>query len=347
MHESGFSFALHHLKSRQFYDQGESIFKLLFEGLFEVKSFQDLKQETKKYKTLSKWSILCLSKLGQVSVSNIEGPNIDTENYHLNETSPLIFTNIPLKLGAHDQSNFVDLCEMRQDWIKQNLFRIENTHALDVLTDVEKNNPKKWTHPAATHATIGAYLFNLSSGEIDLKDGGTTLTKSDPIYRLDFRISQDPIHIKPMGTISPFENAWKRASLAQGLYDSKKFDEAYHELQMAISIMPDASWKSIYQFFLYVWDFQFLTSSSELSSIYRNLKNLELPLFMNNHKFMMLMRLEKKLKLVPTIDESSIGPGFRSIFKKEKLATAVQFATWMKILYPRLENLDIILPYQD
>jgi hypothetical protein len=57
------------------------------------------------------------------------------------------------------------------------------------------------------------------------------------------------------------------------------------------------------------------------------------------------MRLEKKLGLVLTVSESQLSPYLLSEFKLEREASLTIFNTWMTLLYPRIELLDIFSPH--
>ncbi len=345
LHGSGISFALHHKPGNLYFNDGESIFQILFESLFQANHFLELKKELKKKKSITKWSILLLEKLGHVHVLDIEGPAQDVESYNLNETSPLIFTNIPLKMEHDGFDSFLRFSENRQDWIKEKIQVKKETHPLDIMTNIEDQKTKNWIHPTATLSTVAAWHVNLTKGFIDMKEGESALTSSDQILRVNLSQQNDISILKKEGPLKPMEKAWKKAALAQSSFDQGSYDLAYHQLQMAESIMPHPIWKQIFSFYLCVWDFKFISNDTELSLVYKKLKTLQLPPLLKDQWLMQVMRMEKKLDLSPTVFYTDVTKPNQNLFQKEKLASRPVFSTWMKLVYPRIEVLDIFSPH--
>ena len=346
LHGSGLSFALHHKPGKNYHREGQSIFKITFEILFEATNLAEVKKEMKKKVSITKWSMLLLEKTGVVQAMDLDGPALNSESYNVNDTSPLIFTNIPLNQDAEGFDTFLKFSETRQNWLKEKLKTAKSEHMLDLMTDVEDQKPKKWLHPAATLSTVGAYHINLTTGLLEVKEGHAALVKSDEIIQFSLGQNGEGKVIKKAATQKPFEMAWKRASLAQSAFDQGEYDIAYHELQMAQSMMPNPLWKEIMSFYLCLWDFRFVSNSKELAMIYKRVKKLHLPESLKDQWIMLIMRLERRLDLSPTVTTNDVHGSFRELFQQEKLAPKPVFATWMKLLYPRLELLDVFSPHR-
>jgi hypothetical protein len=343
IHGAGISFAVHHKPGKNFFEDGESIFQIIFDSVFEGQSFHDVKKELKKKNSLTKWGILLLDKSGSVFVIDIDGPSQNNESYSLHESSPLIFTNIPILHQGSDA--LIRFSEDRSQWVKDRLRKKGDEHILDKLTDIEEQKLKNWIHPSATLSTIGAWHINLTKGLADLKEGPSALTSSDKILRMHLG-GRELETLKEKAVLKPFEISWKRASLAQSAFDQGDYDVAYHELQMAYALMPHPIWKEIFAFYLCIWDFKFITSTKELSGVYKKVKTLKVPGFLQDQWVLFIMRLEKKLDLAPTVTDRDISQMLRPLFQEEKLANKPVFATWMKLIYPRMEILDVIAPHQ-
>lgn len=346
VHGSGISFALHHKPAQDHHQEGKSIFQIGFECLFDSNSLSDFKKEIKKKTSVTKWSFLLLDKTGQALAMDIEGPAINFEAYNLNDTSPLIFTNIPIQKDSKGHESYLKFSEDRQEWLKAKLGPKKNTHPLDLITDIEDQKTKKWLHPAATLSTIGAYHVNLTQGYIDVKEGDSALVSSDEIIRLSLSAHQDVKVLKEKEKTSTFEEAWKRASRAQCAFDQGEYDLAYHELQMARALIPHPVWKEIMGLYLCLWDFKFISNTKELSLVYKNTKSLNLPPSLRDQWLLLLMRLEKKLDLSSTVSEKDLASHLQDLYREEKAANKAVFATWMKLIYPRLEILDVFSPHR-
>jgi hypothetical protein len=344
LHGSGMSFALHHKPGKSYHRQGQSIFQIMFELMFETSNYVEFRKELKKKISITKWSIHILDKSGQALVVDLDGPAQNTENYDLSESKNLIFTNIPLLKESSGFESYLRFSEERQNWLKGKL-PAKDLHQLDMLTDVDAKNDRSFKLPAATLSTIAGYQVNLSQGLLDVKEGDGALTRSDAIIRFNLSAQNEASILKDKENESDFEKAWKSAAVAQGHFDQGQYDEAYHYLQMAIALMPHPTWKTIFSFYLAVWDFRFISNNRELSVIYKNVKGLTVPEILKDQWILLIMRLEKTLDLSPTVNFQDVSSPLRSHFKDEKLAAKPLFATWMKLLYPRLDILDVLAPY--
>lgn len=348
LHGDGISFALHHKPGKVYHPAGMSIFQIAFEVFYQGENFNQIKKEIKRRSSITNWSFLMLDKSGQVHVTDIDGPNQYFETYNLHETSPLIFTNIPLKNDPQEFGAYLKFCEDRQNWLKGKLASQKDSkiHILDRMTAIGDQKIKEWLHPAATLATVGAYHINLDQGFIDLKEGNDVLTSSDTLVRINLDGVPTPAILKPQEDHSPIELAWKKAARAQASFDKGEYDTAYHELQMAQTLMPHKIWKDIFSFYLFVWDLKFINNPRELSEVYKKVKKLSLPPLMKDQWVLLLMRLEKKLDLSPTVDYKDVSDQFQQVFLKEKVSNKALFATWLKLLYPRMEILEVYSPHR-
>jgi hypothetical protein len=180
---------------------------------------------------------------------------------------------------------------------------------------------------------------------VTVKEGEGALTSSDPLFTFNL-IEQGAGNIlKEAEPISVFEKAWKQASLAQNAFDQGDWDQAFHHLQMAEAMMPHATWKEILKFYLHVWNFKFISNKKELALIYREVKKLNPPDHLKDQWFFLCMRMEKKLGLVLTIRPDQVSPYLKEELIKEIEAPLPIFNTWMTLIYPRLEILDVFTPH--
>jgi hypothetical protein len=345
LHQEGVSFALHYKPTTGLFESGQSIFEISFESLFKSKNLDSFKKEIRSYSSLTKWCFILVNKEGKVQAIDIDGPAIKFEHYDLDHHGQVIFTNIPLQSDERSFDNYLHFSSDRQKWIQQKLKKNSKLHMLDKITDLEDQKNKHWTHPAATLSTLGAYHLNLTKGFLDLKESEGVIVQSDPIYRFSLDQNSTPLLIKKEEKQTAFEQAWKRAAKAQSYFDQGKYDLAYHELQMAESLMPLEVWKNILQFYLCVWDFKFISNTIELSMVYKKVRSLHLPVALQEQWKLLIMRFEKKLGLIVTIQAEDFKTSLKETFIQEQNAPATIFTAWMKLLYPRLEILDVLTPH--
>lgn len=342
LHESGMSFALHHKPGETLHKEGKSIFEILFQNLIGEKDSSNIRKNLKRQNTFTKWGIVLLGHDGQVQEIDLDGPAQTSNIFNLNDNSPLIFTNIPLKQENSGHEEFLAFTESRQHWISEKLK--EKGRTLDLLTDVTNSKGRGFKHPGATLSTVGAYSTNLTKGLLHFKEGTSALVSSDPIFQMNLG-GEELSLFSAAKAPSEFEAAWKRLALAQGHFDQGQFDLAYHEIYMAEALMPSKEWKEIIKFFIAAWDFRFLKTKKELLIVYKALKELKLPFLLLGQWQLLIMRFERKLGLVLTVKEQDLPAYLIPLYKKERDSGPALFATWMKLLYPRMEILTIFSPH--
>ena len=345
IHDSGFSMSIHHKPGQNYHKDGQSIFKIAFEGLFEAPSMNEFRRELRKNISVTKWGFYMMDLNGTVMCSDIDGPAMNFESYNLNESSPLIFTNIPLHNDPTGFEHFIEFCQERELWLREKLGRRKNQHTLDLLTDVKDQKVRKWIHPVSTLSTIGAIQINLAKGLVHVKEGLAALTSSDAIFEFSLADKNERKLVKKAEDPNDFEKAWKQASLAQSYFDQGDWDLAYHHLQMAEAMMPHPAWREILKFFLCVWNFKFIGNKRELAVVYRDLKKINVPDPLKDQWVFLCMRMERKLGLVFTVHDSQVSPALQNQFKLEMEAPMALFNTWMILLYPRIEILDVFSPH--
>jgi len=346
IHASGWSLSLHHKPGQHFHKDGQSIFQITFDLMFENQSMHEFKKEIKKMVSVTKWGFYLMDTMGTVLALDIDGPATNTETYQLNETPQLIFNNIPIQDDSSDMDeSYLYFCRHRQEWLKDKLRKNSKPHVLDSMTDIKDQKLKKWIHPCSTLSTVAAYHVNLSTGILAVKEGSGALVASDAIIEFSLADKDHRKLIKEAEALHPMEQTWKELSKAQSAFDQTQWDEAYHHLQMALALCPHQVWKEIIKFYLNLWNFKFISHKRELSLVYQDVKGLDVPEILRDEWLFLCMRLEKKMGLVITVKEGDISKPLQNEFKRELEAKAAVFSTWMKLIYPRIEILEVFSPH--
>lgn len=344
IHQSGMSFSLHHKTSAHCNNAGKSIFEILFNTLFESRDLHSWKELLKNQSTFSKWGVYAVSAQGEVLACDLDHISFHKKNFSLFESPQLFFTNVSLHAHSDESHQFLKFTHSRQTWIKNELERKVKDHPLDQFCDVGYQKNKTWHHPAATLASIGAYYINLTDGHIDFKVSESgPITKSDAIYRLELGTGEFQ-EIKPRGKETPFEKAWKLAGHAQASFDKKDSELGYHQLQMAIAIMPDKTWKNIWDFFQIAWEFKTISNNQELSLIYEQLKKTKLPPLLSDQKNLLILKFEKRLGLLKTISLDELSIPYQNLYDELDKTNSLVFRGLAKSQVIRLEILEFFSP---
>ena len=118
-----------------------------------------------------------------------------------------------------------------------------------------------------------------------------------------------------------------------------------HYIQMAIEHFKGHKWQDISRFYFMVLQYLYEKDSRDLSYLYEDLVSLEgkLPKYLDDHRVLFLMRLEKILghtilKTTKDIQNKNI----QRIYEKERKLRPAIIKMMRPLIFPRIDILDII-----
>lgn len=361
INEKGLTLALHYKHGNYFDMKGHSIFSTAFEILSYCTSIHDVKKYLKEYPSMSYWGLYLSDANGEVASFDICGKEIYQEKFDIKEHEYLYFNNRPIltenkNLELQPYGN-KEQCQMRRSvfnekWKKRKKLKNKTLESLRVLTtplDQSKRSSKEWKLDTITPSTIQALSFNYKNDEIYINHGPAPKVYREDIikYSKAFSVVQkSKVNTKESGT-SLLWPGLREISLAQSAFDIGDIQKSFHHLQMGIEKFKGDPAETIFRFFFNVLEFMYEDNHKDLTYIYQEFRKLQnkLPPYLEDHLCLFIMRIEKILGIKDIDSHPKIRhPELKNIFEKEYKLKPVAIKLMRRLIYPRMEVLDIIYP---
>ena len=125
-------------------------------------------------------------------------------------------------------------------------------------------------------------------------------------------------------------------------------ESAYHQIQMAISLLQGRPEENIVKFYFLVMQYLYESSNKDFAYLHTDFESLKdkLPPYLEDHRKLFLMRLERTLGHSILHSPSEIkNENLKKLFEKEMKLRPQALKFLKKFIFPRVEMLDIIYAY--
>lgn len=362
MNEKGLSLALHYKHSDYFNQEGESIFFLASQILYQCDSIRDAHKFLRNRKSISFWGLYITDPSGEVLSLDIRGNEFAQEKFDIKDHEYLYFNNKSLvRKNSHEKLQpygHKNQCQMRDQSIKKiiNIDKVKKSKApqKEILKQISSPKPtkskdaKNWNLLPTTPSSIQCYNFHNTKFE-SLFNLGTApkFFKSYLLYKDIFsnlNVSTQTTKSKQ----SDYKQAYEKLALYQSHLDKNEIPEAYHQIQMAVELFSGYPEQYISQFFFYVTEYLFEVDQRDLAYIYEDFKSLQgkLPHYLEDHIWLFLLRLGKILGHEIKNNENKIeNNNLKDQYRTEFNLNALSIKGLKYLTFPRVEILDIIYAY--
>ena len=362
MNERGLTMALHY-KHGNFLDlKGDSIFSIAYQIISYCADIHDVKKFLKNYPSMSHWGLYLSDKSGSVASIDVRGREIYQEKFDLKEYPYLYFNNRPLlkdpALKQTQPFGSLQQCKMRRDSISKRLKGIENEKIDDkkIIQLLASPQPQKgesakhWKMDPITPSSIQVVSFdNKAFRSLSIPGQAPKIFQGELVERSNiFGEMQTKILNLKSEHDPDYTSAYHYLARFQSHLDAGKIEAAYHEIQMAKELFHGRAERSIVTFYIYILEYLYESESKELAYLHQDFEQLEgmLPDYLEDHRKLFLMRLEKMLGHTVRFKESEISnPNLRKLFEKERKLRPQALKLLRKFIFPRVEMLDILYAY--
>tara|TARA_B100001971_G_C18268036_1_gene596535 strand:- start:111108 stop:112694 length:1587 start_codon:yes stop_codon:yes gene_type:complete len=357
MNESGLTLALHY-KNGDFLDlNGDSIFNITYQILSYCTSVHDVKKFLKNYPTMAHWGIYLSDKMGNVTSLDVKGNEIYQEKFEMKEHNFLYFNNRPLlknnetdKLQPYGNLN---QCSLRRESINRKLknknFKVLDTKSsLIATTTIEKRD--KWFFDVITPSSIQAISMDAINKTCHIIPG-----KAPKYYRgelIEYKNIFDKLEINTISEKVDIDqdliSGQERLANFQSHLDGGKIEQAYHEIQMSYEYLKKTEHAYVVKFYILVLQYIYESNKKDLAYLYTDFKELEgkLPTYLNDHRLLFMMRLEKLLgHPILTNSKEIKNENLKNLYDKERKLKKPALIILKKLIFPRVEILDILYGY--
>jgi hypothetical protein len=363
MNDKGLTMALHYKHGSYFDLEGESIFMLANNVIQNCGDIREALKYIKTQKSISYWGMYLSDKNGEVLSLDICGDEIYQEKFDLKDHDYLYFNNRPLlkkvefsKLRPHGNS---EQCRMRRETVQKRMkktslagtkdLQLESLKLLAKPEIKKSKSAKSWLLPPITPSSIQTCSFHNSLQRALFVPGPA------PKYYLNSHIEYKKIFtnidIKQKESKKEISNLIKGQrylSQYQSNIDLGEISIAYHKIQMAIELLNDYPEQSIAKFYFLVTQYIYESDKRDLTYLYSEFKDLEnlLPAYLDDHRELFILRLGKLIgHQVENKSKNIKNSDLKTIYLHEYKLNTVALKGLKKLIFPRIEILDIIYAY--
>lgn len=358
MNEAGLTLALHYKHGDFLNLNGDSIFSITYQILSYCTSIHDVKKFLKNYPSMAHWGLYLSDKSGLVTSLDVKGTEIHQEKFDIRDHDYLYFNNRPILKDANTDKlqpyGNLNQCTMRRKSLIQKI-KGENLSALNgndiikiIATYPKKNSP--WKLDLITPSSIQVMSFDYHTNKCFTISGqapkfytGKTIEFSDLFEDVKLNEIKEKIKVDK-GIFKGFQ----KLSLFQSALDSGDTELAYHHIQMCYEYLKDTETAPIIRFYILVIQYIYESSKKDLAYLYNDFKELDgkLPSYLNDHKILFMMRLEKLLGH-PVVSESNNinNKNLKKLYDKERKLKSQAILMLKRLIFPRVEVLDILYGY--
>jgi hypothetical protein len=358
MNEAGLTLALHYKHGDFLNLNGDSIFSITYQILSYCTSVHDVKKFLKNYPSMAHWGLYLSDKSGLVASIDVKGTEIHQEKFEIKDHDYLYFNNRPL-LKDNNTDHLqpygnLNQCTMRRKSLlskikNKNLTEMDAADVLKTITAYPKDS-HPWKLDLITPSSIQALSFDYNKNQCFTIKGCApkhfqgTLIKFENLFD-DVKQTEFTEKLK---FNKDLDTGLKKLSLFQSELDSGNTEMAYHHLQMSYEYLKNTQQASIVKFYLLVIQYIYESNKKDLAYLYNDFKELDgkLPSYLNDHKIMFQMRLEKILgHPIVSSSKNMNNKNLKKLYEKEKKLKPQALYLLKKLIFPRVEILDILYGY--
>lgn len=368
MTEDGMTLALHQKFTNVFNPQGLSIFAFIFKLIQNANDKDSIIEFAKSHATITTWCLYITFKNGEALAMDLNGKDTFVNELIIPETGILYFCN-HLEDKTINQRQFLPLGfdqynQMREEIATKKIMRYmdkkkkqpDDLSLLQMMSTpldqkLGDSDFSKFSLDNITPTSLTVMTMNASqNGEVFYVGGPAPKVFRDDIIKLSDvfgRITQTPCSIKKGSAVDlEYHEGLSLMALAQKGFDSHRPVEIYHCLQMAVDHLENYPERHLAHFYFLVAQYIYETHTNVLANLLNEFKKFEgnLSPYLNDHCLLFIGRLERILKLHPSMEEDKIEtPKLRDIYRLEMKIPRVLFhASTKKMILPRVDILDII-----
>ena len=341
MTEDGMTLALHQKFTNVFNPKGMSIFEYIFALTKEARDKKSVIEFINTHQTITTWCLYMTFKNGDVLACDLHGDKPFINELEVPETGILYFCN-HLEDKSINQRQFLPLGFDQYNLMRESLA----TKKIHNFLNKKKTQPteadliqlmstpldqkldsrhfKNYELDNVTSTSLSIMTMNPTAGRaLYLGGPAPKIFNTDVIEISDAfnRAKQAPAKLKKASNFDPeYRTGLHLMMEAQKGFDAHDSVAIYHNLQMAIDHLEHYPEKKIAEFYFLIAQYLYESHPQALANLLNEFKKFEdhLPPYLNDQCLLFIGRLERILKLPPSLEEDKIQTKkLREIYQRE------------------------------
>jgi hypothetical protein len=356
MNDHGLSLSIHQKFSNKLDIEGRSILDIAFELIATCTNINEVQKKLRNMNSMTRWGLYMASKEGKVLAVDLEGEHFHSEVFQLEDNPDLYFNNLPIRQTKEDilipPFGFKAYCEMRTKSAENFLAKTKKKgedRVINLLTDLNNQKGEKsrnWCSPVNALSTLQSSCFNLTNSSLLYVNGdfpkNVHVQSPSKIENIWDRPKWSEVKLR--STAHKKTNIYKYMGESQSHFDNNESEMGFHKIQMAIKFSKGLPEEPICQFFYLVWSYLKTTKKEELGHLLSEFRLLEkrLPPYLDDQWRLFILRLHRELGITYEHLNKPHHPALSTIYEREMELPKHLFRLTKKMLFPRMEIIDII-----
>ncbi|QDK41817.1 hypothetical protein DOM21_10215 [Bacteriovorax stolpii] len=367
MTEDGITLALHQKFTNIFNPKGMSIFEYIFALTKVARDKKSAMEFINSHQTITTWCLYMTFKNGEVLACDLHGDKPFINELEVPETGILYFCN-HLEDKSLNQRQFLPLGFDQYNLMRESIAtkKIHNflnkkktqpteAELIQLMSTpldqkITSRNFKDYELDNVTSTSLSIMTMNPSAGRaLYLGGPAPKIFNTDIIEISDSfgRAKQSPHKLKKAVNFDPeYHTGLHLMMEAQKGFDAHDSQAIYHYLQMAIDHLEHYPERKIAEFYFLIAQYLYESHPQVLANLLGEFKKFEdhLPPYLNDQCLLFIGRLERILKLPPSLEEDKIQTKkLREIYNRELMIPRAVFHVASKgMIVPRIDILDVI-----
>lgn len=367
MTEDGMTIALHQKFTNVFNQNGMSIFEYIFKLIQVAGDKKSVIDFINSHQTITTWCLYMTFKDGDVLACDLCGDKPFINELHIPDSGILYFCN-HLEDKTVNQRQFLPLGFdqynlMREEIASQKIVNMMNkkksqptsVELMQMMTtplnqNIQDEDFKNYKLDNITLSSLSVMTMNPTASHSIFMGGSAPKVFKDEMIEITdafTRAKQSPLKTKKMTSFDSEYQAGLHCMMeAQKGFDAHDSSMIYHNLQMAIDHLENYPERKIAEFYFLIAQYLYEGHAQILANLLNEFKKFEdnLPPYLNDHCLMFIGRLERILKMPPSMEEDKIETKkLREIYQKElKIPRPVFHMANKGMIVPRIDILDVI-----
>ncbi len=361
MNASGMTIAVHQKFNTSFHHDGTPIFVIIDYLIRHCKTKNEMKNELKKFKSMTKWCVLASFPGGEILIIDKDGDDYQEIDKTLSPGEFFYHNNVPMKKeNIFLPIGMTHYCLKRTQMVEEKLSLLNQRKknrsltSLDLLMILAK--PLESTQcilDCTTPSSLTIGVANALNGEYHYIPTPAPKVMLHESTKLKGIWSKEKVQIhqeknKPSSYDLHYHKSMKHFMLAQVAFDQKNKNDCLHHIQMAENLLLKNNQYSLCR--LYNLTFQYLFTKRKEQKEILLLEFIQLHKAISDpwcdHVILFIMRLEKILDKSVTVSAEQIKmPYLKKVFLFEYQLRPMILNLLKKMIIPRIDIADIIYLY--
>lgn len=367
MTEDGMTLALHQKFTNVFNPKGMSIFEYIFALTKVGRDKKSVLEFIRTHQTITTWCLYITFKNGEVLACDLHGEKPFINELNIPDTGILYFCNhledknlnqrqfLPLGFDQYNLMRESVATKKIQEFFDKKKAQPTEAELIRLMSTplnqkMRPNHFQDYELDNITTTSLSVMVMNPTASKAIYLGGPAPKIFNNDLIEITDAFGRAKLLPQKIKKAQPFDSEYRTGlhhmMEAQKGFDAHDSKKIYHNLQMAIDHLEHYPEKKVAEFYFLIAQYLYESHPQVLAHLLSEFKKFEdhLPPYLNDQCLLFIGRLERILKLPPSLEEDKIQTKkLREIYNRElRIPRAIFHVASKGMIVPRIDILDVI-----